>query len=329
MKKCLEGWDKTAMCKKIPLLVVCGPTASGKTAAAVTLAKKFRGEVISADSMQIYKHMDIGTAKPALDETCGIPHHLLDILEPSENFSLAAYVKLAGEAIAGIHARGALPVLAGGTGLYISTLIDGVSLTEMESSPGLRKELEDIAKERGADYLWNILNETDPEAAGMIHPNNIGRVVRAIEVHRLTGVTMSEQRRRSRETRSPYDVKIIGLGFANRENLYHRISIRVDDMIEAGLVEEAGRLMDKYSETASQAIGYKELIPYLNGEQTLGEAVENIKRETRRYAKRQLTWFRRDNNVVWFNVDEYSKEALIEALSAIVKTWLDERGIAI
>lgn len=290
---------------KIPILVVCGPTASGKTGLAVELALRRNGEVVSADSMQIYRHMDIGTAKPTAGERRGVPHHLMGFLERSERFSVADYVSVAGEAIRDIHNRGRLPIVAGGTGLYISSLVDNIAFQELEGDPALRAELEAVARERGNEALWTMLRDCDPVLAERLHPNNRGRVIRAIEVTRLTGVPMSEHQRRARETESPYKATILGLTCSDRTLLYERIDRRVDEMLANGLVEEAKALLERFSLTAGQAIGYKELVPYFEGKITLEEAVGDIKRETRRYAKRQLTWFRRDERVRWINVDQF------------------------
>lgn len=290
---------------KIPILVVCGPTASGKTGLAVELALRRNGEVVSADSMQIYCHMDIGTAKPTAGERRGVPHHLMGFLERSERFSVADYVAVAGEAIRDIHNRGRLPIVAGGTGLYISSLVDNIAFQELEGDPAIRAELEAVARERGNEALWTMLRDCDPVLAERLHPNNRGRVIRAIEVTKLTGVPMSEHQRRARETESPYKATILGLTCSDRTLLYERIDRRVDQMLANGLVEEAKALLERFSLTAGQAIGYKELVPYFEGKITLEEAAGDIKRETRRYAKRQLTWFRRDERVRWINVDQF------------------------
>jgi tRNA dimethylallyltransferase len=308
------------MSKKIPLLVVCGPTASGKTALAVELAGRLSGEVVSADSMQIYRDMAIGTALPTEEETRGVPHHLLGFLDPAERFSVADYTALAGEIIAAIHNRERLPIVAGGTGLYISSLVDNLQFAPLESDPALREELLAYAAENGNHALWERLRAVDPALATTLHPNNRGRVIRAIEVYTLTGIPMSEQQRRAREHPSPYAPQMLGLAFRDRERLYARIDARVDKMLANGLVEEAQTLMERATSTAAQAIGYKELSPYLRGEITLDEAAEAIKRETRRYAKRQLTWFRRDERIRWLFVDEYDTlPALTDAAEQILQ----------
>lgn len=290
---------------KIPIICVVGPTASGKTALSIALAKKYSAEIVSCDSMQIYKDMDIGTAKPSAEEMDGVPHHLIGFLDCDKSFSVAQYVKLAAEAIADIRNRGKNVVLVGGTGLYFSSLIDNIVFTEQDSDPKLRAELEELAKEQGGERLLEILRELDPEIAEKLHPNNLGRIIRAIEVCKTTGTTMTEQQRIAREQESDYDPLIIGLDFSDRQKLYDRINLRVDLMLENGLMSENRRLLDSnLSKTAFQAIGFKEFLPYLNGSATLDECAENLKMQTRRYAKRQLTWFRRDGRINWIYIDE-------------------------
>lgn len=290
---------------KIPIICVVGPTASGKTALSIALAKKYSAEIVSCDSMQIYKDMDIGTAKPSAEEMDGVPHHLIGFLDCDKSFSVAQYVKLAAEAIVDIRNRGKNVVLVGGTGLYFSSLIDNIVFTEQDSDPKLRAELEELAKEQGGERLLEILRELDPEIAEKLHPNNLGRIIRAIEVCKTTGTTMTEQQRIAREQESDYDPLIIGLDFSDRQKLYDRINLRVDLMLENGLMSENRRLLDSnLSKTAFQAIGFKEFLPYLNGSATLDECAENLKMQTRRYAKRQLTWFRRDGRINWIYIDE-------------------------
>jgi len=290
---------------KISIICVVGPTASGKTALSIALAKKYSAEIVSCDSMQIYKDMDIGTAKPSAEEMDGVPHHLIGFLDCDKSFSVAQYVKLAAEAIADIRNRGKNVVLVGGTGLYFSSLIDNIVFTEQDSDPKLRAELEELAKEQCGERLLEILRELDPEIAEKLHPNNLGRIIRAIEVCKTTGTTMTEQQRIAREQESDYDPLIIGLDFSDRQKLYDRINLRVDLMLENGLMSENRRLLDSnLSKTAFQAIGFKEFLPYLNGSATLDECAENLKMQTRRYAKRQLTWFRRDGRINWIYIDE-------------------------
>ncbi len=302
--------------EKIPVAVVAGPTASGKTSLAIELAKHCGGEIVSADSMQVYAEMRIGTARPDESEMQGIPHHMMGFLSPTESFSVAEYVEQAGRCIEEIHARGKLPILAGGTGLYIRSLLRGIRFSEMPEDAALRKDLEE-ASERDPQALWEQLRQVDPEAAAAIHPNNRKRVIRALEVFRLTGVPFSVQSRQAAEGESPYRWAMLCLGFHDRQTLYDRINYRVDWMIEQGLLEEAENFLKNHpGGTAVQAIGYKELAPYFRGELSLEAAAENIRRETRRYAKRQLTWFRREEGAHWLYVDEPggSKRLLEEAL---------------
>ena len=290
---------------KIPIICVVGPTASGKTALSIALAKRYSAEVVSCDSMQIYKDMDIGTAKPTTEEMDGVAHHLIGFLDCGESFSVAQYVKLAAKAITDIRSRGKSVVLVGGTGLYFSSLIDNIVFTEQDSDPKLRAELEELAKEQGGERLLEILSELDPEIAQKLHPNNVGRIIRAIEVCKTSGTTMTEQQRVAREQESDYDPLIIGLDFLDRQKLYDRINLRVDLMLENGLMDENRRLLEtNLSKTAFQAIGFKEFLPYLNGSATVEECAENLKMQTRRYAKRQLTWFRRDSRIHWIYRDE-------------------------
>jgi len=293
------------MDKAIPILAVVGPTASGKTALAVDIALRYGGEVVSADSMQVYRGMDIATAKPSMEERKGVPHHLMGVIDPSVPFSVAEYAQMAHETIRDIHDRGRLPILAGGTGLYVDAVLRDLAFAEMKSDPALREELFSLGREQGPAALWELLRECDPESAASLHENNMGRVVRAIEVYRLTGVPMSEQQRRSRAGRSRYLPLKLGLNFRDRQVLYSRINARVDKMLEEGLLEEAREFLRRSSgPTAAQAIGYKELLGYFSGALSLDQAAENLKRESRRYAKRQLTWFRRDEEILWFYPDE-------------------------
>lgn len=283
--------------QKIPLAVIAGPTASGKTALAVELALCLNGEIVSADSMQVYKGMEIATAKPTMEERKGIAHHLMDFLPPEQSYSVAEYAEDAKRCIREIASRGKLPILTGGTGLYIQSVVDNLEFAPAEADEGLRAELEQLAEERGGVALLEILREFDPETAGRLHPNNRGRIIRAIEVYSTTGVTMSEALRRSREHPSPYRPHMLLLSFEDRQMLYDRIDARVDAMMERGLVEEAKQMFrrrDSLSATALQAIGYKELFPYFAGLTDLDTAVERMKMETRRYAKRQISWFKRD-----------------------------------
>lgn len=309
---------------RIPLLVVCGATASGKTQLSIDLAKRFDGEICGADSMQIYKGMAVGTAKPDINEMQGIPHHLIDFQEPDRLFSVAEYVSLAKKTIEGIHARGRLPVLTGGTGLYISSLVDNISFGGIASDSSLREELKAVYGEKGAAYMHEQLRLCDPELAEKLHPNNIGRIIRAIEVFRVTGEKMSELQKKSRQTPSEYDLCMLGICYRDREKLYERINLRVDNMLENGLVREAKAVYDAGMQgTAGQAIGYKELAGYFDGNESLDEAVQNIKQATRRYAKRQMTWLRRDERIRWLEADVFeSYAAMLDKAVDIVRESL-------
>lgn len=311
---------------KIPLVCVVGPTASGKTKLSVELAKQLGGEIVSADSMQIYEYMDIGTAKPTEEEMCGIPHHCIGFLKPDSTFSVADYVKLAHAVIGQIQGRGKLPVVAGGTGLYVSSLCDNIAFTPTQSSETTRAELKQLAQVHGNEYLWQQLNTVDPTLAANLHPNNLGRVIRGIEIYRLTGVPMSEHQRLSRMHESPYALCMLGLAYRDRELLYSRINQRVDQMLSGGLLDEVRALQQRgYSKTSVQAIGYKEFFDYLDGSASLAEATERVKQETRRYAKRQLTWFGRDERIRWLYIDEYSNyDTLTEQAVQIIRERIGE-----
>ncbi len=292
------------LCDKTPILCVVGPTASGKTGLSIRLAKEFDAQIISCDSMQLYKHMDIGTAKPTLEEMDGVVHHLIGIIEPYEEFSLAQYVILANEKINEIISRGKRVILVGGTGLYYSSLIDNVKLSPIESDRDLREELEKEYDTLGGEEMISKLKCFDPVLGDKLHINDKTRIVRAFEVFKLTGLPLSEHQRLSKLNPSPFNACVIGLNFSDRELLYSRIDRRVDLMFESGLVEEAKTMFSKkLSHTASQAIAYKELFPFFRGEKSLDECKEFLKMQSRRYAKRQLTWFRHDEKVNWIEVD--------------------------
>ena len=312
------------MCKK-KILVIVGLTASGKTKLAIELAKKYNGEIISADSMQIYKEMSIATAKPTKEEQEGVPHHLMDFLSLDKPFSLSDYLHLAKQKIEEINERGNLPIIVGGTGLYINSLIDNVKLNESEQDENLRNELYRQAKQDNGESLYKLLCEIDPESAKIIHPNNTIRLVRAIEVYKLTGKTMTEHKLESKLEPSPYDFCIIGLNYEDREKLYKKINLRVDIMLKSGLEEEVRQVYNKNNnlKTAYNAIGYKELIPYIEGRDTLENCIEKIKQESRRYAKRQLTWFRRDKRINWIYVDkEKNFKNIIKKSDKIIETFI-------
>jgi tRNA dimethylallyltransferase len=295
--------------QKPRILAVVGSTASGKTSLAVELARRHGGEIVSCDSMQIYRGMNIGTATPTDEEKQGIPHHLMDFVDPTdpEGYSCADYVRDARAAVADILARGKLPILCGGTGLYLDAFLRGGTFEVTDSDPALRAELFAFAQQEGVEALHAILRELDPETAEAVHPNNVKRVVRAIEICRTTGRKKSELDRESREPDCPYDATVIGLHYDSREVLYTRIEKRVDMMLSEGLLEETRRLREagvfETCQTAAQAIGYKELFPYLDGEVTLEDCVEVLKMATRRYAKRQMTWFRAKEYVRWITCD--------------------------
>lgn len=281
---------------KIPLLVVVGPTASGKSAYAVKKAIELGGEIISGDSMQIYRKMDIGTAKPTAEEMCGIKHHLIDVADIDEPFSAARFVELASGAIEDIVSRGKLPIIAGGTGLYIDTLVSGTQLSATEDDPVLRGQLFKEAEEYGAEAIHKRLAEIDPEAANAIHPNNVKRVVRALEIYYNTGMTKTELDIKSKQNESIYAPHTVYIVPSKRETIYERINKRVDIMFESGLADEVNMLFEmglRDTPTASQAIGYKEFYPYFDGFCDINDVKEAIKLNTRRYAKRQLTWFNR------------------------------------
>ncbi len=291
--------------EKIPVLVVAGPTASGKTALAVELAKEYNGEVISADSMQIYKNLDIGSAKPTEDEMDGIPHHMLDIKEAWESFSVADFVTLAREKIVDIINRGKLPILAGGTGLYVNSLIDDVDFSDEDKDEKIREELNELLKEKGIDYMAEMLREIDPVSFEKIHKNNTKRVIRAIEFFKVNGYPISRQVEETKMKESRYNPLILMIS-RPRDYLYERIEKRVDVMLSCGLVDEVKKLMDMgitKKNQSMQGIGYKEVLDYLRGFSTYSEMVRILKRNTRHYAKRQITWFSRDDRAIKIDGD--------------------------
>ena len=306
---------------RIPVVAVVGPTASGKSDLAVEICRRFGGEVVSADSMQIYKGMDIATAKPTEEEKQNIPHHMMNFLDNTEDYSVALYQQAAAACISEIYSRALLPVVCGGTGLYVDTLLNNVKLSEDSYDEELRVSLLKRAEDEGADRLLEEVRAFDPEYAEKLHPNNVKRIVRALEVYKTTGTTMTEQNKLSKQT-SPYDVCFIGLDAEDRQFLYDRIDRRVDVMIERGLEEEAREYLSSANgSTSAQAIGYKELRPFFDGAITLDEAVENLKKATRRYAKRQLTWFRRNERINWLYIDKYQKrdELMSDAFAIVEK----------
>lgn len=304
---------------------VVGATASGKTSLAVELARRLNGEVISADSMQIYKGLSVATAKPTPDEMQGIPHHLIDFVPLDEEFSVARFCELGHEAIADISCRNKLPIVCGGTGLYVDSLLNNIIFADIPSDEALRERLNAEFEERGGDALLERLRNIDPETAGRLSPADKKRIVRGLEVFELSGTTLSEFSRRSRAFPDRYKSCIIGIGYRDRQKLYDRINLRVELMLRDGLLDEVKNF---YSENAGktvvQAIGCKELLPYLRGEQTLDEAVEKLKMETRRFAKRQLTWFRRNDKIIWIYADELASfEELAACAENEIRSHLD------
>lgn len=313
----------------INVVSVVGPTASGKTKLSIELAKIFNGEIISADSMQIYKDMQIATAKPNEAEKCGIKHHMMDFLAPDKSYSVAEYVKDASACIKDISSRGKLPIIAGGTGLYVDSLLNNITFTEQARDPKLCEELTEFYTENGIDKLIDMLSEFDPESAkNLSEQKNVKRIIRAIEIYKTTGVTITEQNKKSKETNSPYNAVKIGINFHDRQKLYDRINQRVDLMLSSGLIDEAQNVLSKtLSFTSVKAIGYKELIPYLEKEKSLDDCVEKLKMETRRYAKRQITWFKRDEKINWIYSDECKDfNEMLEKAVVTVKRGLQING---
>ena len=307
---------------KEPLIILTGPTAVGKTKLSIALAKAVNGEIISADSMQVYKHMDIGSAKIMPEEMDGVRHYLVDELEPFEEFHVVRFQEMAKAAMKDIQSRGHIPILVGGTGFYIQAVVRDIDFTENEASP-CRAELEQLAEEKGSTWLHEELKKVDPESAEAIHENNIKRVIRALEFYKLTGKKISEHNEEQRERQSPYNFAYFVLN-DEREHLYRRIEQRIDQMMEAGLVEEVRKLkeMGCHQEMVSmKGLGYKEILDYLDGTYTLPEAVEILKRDTRHFAKRQITWFKREEDVIWMNKQDYAydEEKILEAMLTILR----------
>lgn len=293
------------LCKQ-PVVAIVGPTATGKTSLGVALAEQFGGEIISADSMQIYRGLDVGTAKVTRDEMRGVPHHLVDFLPPEKSFSVADFTALATSFISEIASRERLPILVGGTGLYVQSLLYGVRFTEEKVPKGLREQLAAELSEKGAEAMYAELQQVDPEAAQAIHPNNTVRVLRAIEHYRATGKRLSEQKNESLPSKPPYRSLVLGLDTADRAVLYTRINARCDRMLADGILEEAHLVYQNSGKfkTASQAIGYKEFFPYFEGTASLDDCLNRLKQASRNYAKRQLTWFRHMDGVVWLDASE-------------------------
>ena len=309
--------------EKKPLIILTGPTAVGKTKASIGLAKAIGGEIISADSMQVYRHMDIGSAKITKEEMADVPHYLIDILEPEEEFHVVRFQQMAKAAMTDIYSRGKIPIIVGGTGFYIQALLYDIDFTENEGDSVYREKLEALAKEKGAAYLHGQLAMVDPKSAEEIHANNIKRVIRALEFYHQTGQKISEHNERERQKESPYQFCYFVLN-DRRECLYERIDQRVDQMIRNGLVQEVQTLKERgctKQMVSMQGLGYKEIFSYLEGDCSLEEAVYIIKRDTRHFAKRQLTWFKRERDVIWVQKDElnYDDEKLLQNLLESIK----------
>lgn len=306
---------------KLKIICIVGPTASGKTSLGVGVAKELGGEVVSCDSMQIYKGMDIATAKPQPDEMQGIAHHLIDYVDPDESYSVARFCADANKAIDGIVSKGKMPVLVGGTGLYVNSLIDNITFLDQPTDASLREKLYERADADGTEALLKELKDIDPLYAEKMHINDRKRIVRALELYYTSGCTMSEQLERSKNIPSRFSPIMIGIRYSDRQKLYDRINRRVDIMIQRGLIDEARAVFDSgVSDTSAQAIGHKELAPYFRGEQTLEECIERLKTETRRYAKRQISWFKRDGRIKWIDADDLTSERILdESLKIITK----------
>ena len=289
---------------KPKVIVICGPTASGKTKLSIELAKKINGEIISSDSMQIYKDMDIGTAKPTIEEMQGIKHYLIDFVLPDQRYSVAEFKKDAIRAIEEVLKKGKVPIVVGGTGLYVDSLIYGIDYSEIKLDEDYRKELEEIADNGGLEKLFNIATQIDPEAMKKISVNDKKRIIRILEIYKATGMNKTSQEIESKKNGIPYDYYIFAINM-ERQKLYDRINLRVDLMIKNGLIEEVNNILKKYNKfpTAMQGLGYKEVVAYLKNECSKEEMIEKIKMETRRYAKRQLTWFRKNKETIWIDAE--------------------------
>ena len=309
--------------EKKPLIVLTGPTAVGKTALSIQLARRIGGEIISADSMQVYRHMDIGTAKIRLEEMDGVPHHLIDILEPTEDFNVVRFQALARAAAEDIYSRGKIPIVAGGTGFYIQALLNDIDFTQIDENTQFREEMERLAAEQGAEVLHERLRAVDPESAEAIHANNVKRVIRALEYYEQTGEKISAHNEAERAKTSPYHFFYYVLN-TDRTVLYERIEKRIDEMMEEGLVEEVRQLQAmgcRRDSVAMQGLGYKEILDYLDGACTLEDAIYKIKRDTRHFAKRQITWFKREKHVTWINKKDYNydEDKILEVMLESIK----------
>lgn len=308
---------------KKPLIILTGPTTVGKTKASIGLAKALNGEIISADSMQVYKSMDIGSAKIRPEEMQGIRHYLIDTLEPDEEFHVVRFQELAKQAMEEIYAKGKIPIVVGGTGFYIQALLYDIDFTESREDTSYREELELLAKTKGAEYLHQMLRQVDEKAAENIHANNVKRVIRALEFHKETGEKISEHNEQERQKNSPYEFCYFVLN-DDRARLYERINDRIDQMLEDGLLDEVKSLKEKgYTKdmVSMQGLGYKEILDYLDGNCTLEEAIYILKRDTRHFAKRQLTWFRRERDVIWISKNDYAydEEKILEAMLQTIR----------
>lgn len=308
---------------KKPLIVLTGPTAVGKTSLSISLAKAVNGEIISADSMQVYKGMDIGSAKIRKEEMQGVTHYLVDILEPEEEFHIVKFQELAKAALEEIYAKGKIPILVGGTGFYIQAVTRDIDFTQAEQETSYREELEQFAKEKGAEYLHEKLREVDSKSAENIHANNVKRVIRALEFYHQNGTPISEHNEEQKQQTSPYNLAYFVLT-APREILYERIDRRVDQMMEEGLLEEVKSLRERgyhRGMVSMQGLGYKEILAYLEGEYPLEEAVRILKRDTRHFAKRQLTWFRREQDVIWVDKEQFhwNEAEILEYMMSVLK----------
>ena len=300
------------------IIVICGPTASGKTGLSLVLAKKFGGEIISADSMQVYKNLDIGTAKATDEEQQAAEHHLVDFLDPAEPYNVEIFTRLAKDKIEEISKRGNVPFIVGGTGLYIESLVNGITFTEQKSDKSIRNKLEQQLAENGNEWLHQQLVDIDPEYAVTVHPNNAVRVMRALEIYYTTGVTMTQQIAASKPKEKPYDVLFLATGFLDRAKLYENIDKRVDIMVSLGVLDEAKYVYENKDifVNSAAAIGYKEFFPYFENVQSLDECIDNLKKGSRHYAKRQLTWFNRMEDINWLYVDgeeDYKEKAVLLA----------------
>ena len=314
--------------EKKPLIILAGPTAVGKTKLSIALAKEIHGEIISADSMQVYKHMDIGTAKIKQEEMQGVVHHLIDILEPFEDFNVVLFASYAKKAMEECWNKGKIPILVGGTGFYIQAVLYDIDFTKNDEDKSYRNWLEQLAKEKGAEYLHGLLQKVDEKAANEIHPNNIKRVIRALEFYEKSGQKISAHNEEQKKKESPYAYAYFVLN-EEREVLYDRINCRVDKMVEDGLVEEVKHLLEAgipKTAVSMQGLGYKEIASFLTGEYTYEEAIYYLKRDTRHFAKRQLTWFKRESDVIWLNRPDFNQkeELILQEMLQIIKEKLEQ-----